>query len=153
MKKRLLNIIADKTRGVLRQALSPTFVIIVLISGLLWYASKLNKEYDTDIPMNIRIDGQKYRLTATVTGRGSTILAQRLSLKRRLSFTLDELSPRPSRKTLGALTIAPTSLQRAINNKIPPGELKIVQVIDAPDFVPPAKEAEKKPKKKEEAAK
>ena len=140
MKKGLLNIIAEKTRNVLRQALSRTFLVCLLCSAVLWYASRLNNEYDTEIPINIRIDGQKYRLTATVTGRGSIILAQRLSLKRRLSFTLDELSPRPSRQTLGALTIAPTSLQRAINSKNT--GLTVVQVIDAPEFIPVVKEGE-----------
>ncbi|MDR2883142.1 MAG: hypothetical protein LBU98_05130 [Alistipes sp.] len=142
MKKSLLNIFAEKTRKVIRQALSPTFLVCLLCSALLWYASRLNNEYDTEIPLNIRIDGQKYRLTATVSGRGSTILAQRLALKRRLSFTLDELSPRPSRQTLGALAIAPTSLQRAINGKIT--NLTVVQVIDAPDFVPEVAEEEQK---------
>jgi hypothetical protein len=150
MKKGLFTIVADKTRRVIRQAASPTFLIIVVISVLLWYATELSKNYDTDIPLNIRIDGQKYRITATVSGRGSSILAQRLSLKRRLAFTLDELSPRPSRKTLGALTIAPTSLQRAINGKI--NDLIIVEVLEAPDFVPPAKEEEENNKEKEAPA-
>ncbi len=144
MKKGLLNIFAEKTRKVLRQALSRTFLVCLLCSAVLWYAGRLNSEYDTEIPLNIRIDGQKYRLTATVTGRGSTILAQRLSLKRRLSFTLDELSPRPSRQNLGALTIAPTSLQRAINSKIT--DLTVVQVIDAPEFIPEAAEEEEETK-------
>jgi hypothetical protein len=141
MKKGLLAIVADKIRGVFRQALSPTFLVILVISVMLWYASKLSKDYTTDIPMNISIDGQKYRLTATVKGRGSTILAQRLSLKRRLSFTLDELSSRRSRETPGAYTITPASLKRAIGEKIS-DDLEITGVIDAPEFIPAAEEGE-----------
>jgi hypothetical protein len=141
VKKRLLTVVADKTRRVVRQALSPTFVVVLLISGLLWYAAKLSKEYETDIPLNIRIDGQKYRVTATVRGSGSAILAQRLSLKRRIGFSLDELSSRASRKTMGALTITPASLQRAINGKI--NGLEVLEVVDAPDFVPSRREEEK----------
>jgi hypothetical protein len=144
VKKRLLTVVSDKTRRVLRQALSPTFVGVLLISGLLWYASKLSENYVTDIPLNVKIDGQKYRVVATVKGSGSTILAQRLSLKRKLNFSLDELSSRVSRKTLGALTITHTSLQRAINNKI--DGLEIVEVIEAPDFVPSGKEEERSEK-------
>lgn len=132
----MLNITGDKVRRVLQQALSPTFLFILLASALLWYTSKLSHQYDTELPLGIRIDGQKYRLTAIVSGRGSAILAQRLSLKRKLSFTLDELSPRPSRTTLGALTIAPASLQKAINGKI--SDLVVVEVIDAPEFIPSA---------------
>ena len=131
--------IGDRVRGVFRQFLSPTFLFILLGSAMLWYVSKLGNNYDTEMPLNIRIDGQKYRLTANVSGRGSTILAQRLSLKSRLSFTLDELVSRPSRDNPGALTITPVSLQRAINGKI--SDLTVVEVTKAPDFVP--EEAEK----------
>ncbi len=134
MKKSVLNITGESVQKVLRQAISPTFLTMLLIAALLWYTSKLSDVYDYEMPLNIRIDGQKYRLTAIVKGRGSSILAQQLSLKRRLNFTLDELSPRKSRQTIGALTISPTSLQGAINGKI--SDLSIVQVVDAPEFVP-----------------
>jgi hypothetical protein len=140
MKRSLLNIIGDRTRNVLRQALSPTFLLILLGSALLWYTSKLSYEYTTDMPLGIRIDGQRYRLTATVKGRGSDIIAQRLSMKSRLVFTLDELASRRSTDTPGALIITKTSLQNAINGKIK--DLKIVQVTDAPLFVPRAARAE-----------
>ncbi len=138
MKKGLLNITGDQVRKVLREALTPTFLIILAGSALMWYASRLSIEYTTEMPLSIRIDGEKYRLTAMVTGRGSVILAQRLSLKRKLNFVLDELSSRPSRETPGSLTITGTSLQRAINGKI--SDLTVVEVIEAPEFVPPAAE-------------
>ncbi len=142
MKKGLFNITREGVRGVLRQALSPTFLIILLGATLSWYASKLSSEYTTEIPFGIRIDGQKYRLTAVVSGRGSVILAQRMSLKHKLRFTLDELSARDSRTTLGASTISRPSLQNAINGKIS-GDIRIVQVTEAPEFVPHVVEAEK----------
>ena len=135
MKKGLLNITGDQIRKVIREALSPTFLVILAGSALMWYASMLNNDYTTEMPLGIRIDGQKYRLTATVSGRGSAILAQRLALKRKLRFSLDELSSRPSRETAGALTITNTSLQRAINSKIT--EITIIEVIEAPEFTPP----------------
>lgn len=140
MKKGLLNITAEGVRRTLREALSPTFLIILLGAALLWYTSKLSHKYDAEIAMGIRIDGQKYRLTAIVRGRGSAIVAQQLSLKTPLSFTIDELSQRHSRKNLGAFVIAPASLQKAINGKINSDELVIVQVTDAPEFTPPAME-------------
>ncbi|MDR2912602.1 MAG: hypothetical protein LBV38_04795 [Alistipes sp.] len=141
MKKKLQNITRDRAQKTLRQALSPTFLFILMGAALLWYTTKLGYEYSTEIPVNLRIDGQRYRLTAIVSGRGSTILAQQLSLKSALSFTLDEFSSRPSRETPGALTITPASLQRVINGKIT--DLVIVQVVDAPEFVPaPPEEVE-----------
>lgn len=139
MKKGLLNITGENVRKVVREALSPTFLVIFLASALLWYTTKLSSEYTAEMPLTIRIDGQKYRLTAIVSGRGSTILAQRMSLKRKLNLTLEELSPRPSRGILGALTIAPPSLQNAINGKMS-DDLRVVQIVDAPEFIPPAVE-------------
>jgi hypothetical protein len=135
--------VTERIRGILRQALSPTFLIVLLGAAMLWYISKLGEEYTTEIEMGIRIDGQKYRLGVIVNGRGSAILAQQLSLKSRVDLTLDELSPRPSRETLGALTITPASLAKAINNKKISG-LTVMEVTDAPEFTPPgADEAEK----------
>jgi hypothetical protein len=133
----------------LRQALSPTFLVILLGSALLWYVSKLSHEYTTDMPLSIRIDGEKYRLEAVVKGRGSNIVAQRLSLKNRLAFTIDELSSRRSTETPGALIITEASLQKAINGKIK--DLEITQVTDAPEFIPPAVEEVKEPQKAEAA--
>ena len=143
MKRGLLIITGDQIRKVFREALSPTFLIILLGAALLWYTSKLSNNYDTEIALNVRIDGQKYRFTAIVTGRGSAILARQLSLKRRRSFPLDELSPRPSRETLGALVIAPASLQTAYNGKnTDPDDPVIVEVLEMPEFIPAALEPE-----------
>jgi hypothetical protein len=148
----------DALKKSLKQLVSPIFLLILLGSCLLWYATKLNHEYTTDMPLNVRIDGQKYRLTATVTGRGSVIVAQKLSLKRRLELTLDELSVRRSRETEGALVITPASLQRSINSKIK--DLKIDHVVDAPEFIPapkpepePEKDAKKETKSKDKKSK
>ncbi len=124
----------ENIRKVLRQALSPAFLLILLGSCLLWYTSKLSYDYTTEMPLNVRIDGQRYRLTAIVSGRGSTLVAWRLSLKSRLDFTLDELSAKPSPDTEGALVISPESLQKVLSNHLT--SLQVVEVIDAPEFVP-----------------
>lgn len=134
MKKKQLDIDRERVVKVLRQALSPTFLLILLGSFLLWYTSKLSYDYTTEMPLDLRIDGQRYRITAIVTGRGSVLVGQRLSLKGPLHITLDELSTSPSTETEGALTITAASLQNAINGKT--RELNITQIVDAPDFVP-----------------
>lgn len=130
----------EKIAGVLRQALSPAFLLILFVSCLLWFTTKLGYEYTSQMPLNVRIDGQKYRVTALVQGRGSTLMAQRLSLKSPLNLSLDDLSSRSSRETEGALTITPASLQRAINDVI--NELKVVQIVEAPEFIPAPEEEE-----------
>lgn len=136
------NIDSERLKKLFHQAISPVFIMILMGSCLLWFIKKLDHEYTATIPLNVWIDGQKYRMAAIVTGRGSTIVAQQMSLKSKLHLTLDELSTRRSREKEGALTITPASLGRAINAKI--NGLKVDQVVEAPDFIPaPADETPK----------
>ncbi len=132
---------AENLRKTLGQLLSPAFLLILLGSCLLWYTSKLGYDYTAEIPLNLRIDGQKYRVTAKVSGRGSQIVAQRLSLKSALNVALSDLSYRASPETEGAIMITPASLARAINDQI--AGLVVEEVVEAPDFVPaPVEEPE-----------
>jgi len=149
MKQRLLHTTAEWARRSVRQMLSPTFLVILLAASLMWYTSKLNRPYDTEMGLDIRIDGQKYRMTAIVSGRGTAILARKLSLKRSQNFTLDELSARRSRTNVGAYTFAPASLQKAINDRLG-NDFVVVSVTDAPEFVP--READGKKDKKGSAS-
>ncbi len=145
-----LNINRDSLKKLVQQALSPAFLVILLGSFLLWYMTKLSYEYTTEMPLNVRIDGQKYRVTAIVHGRGSVLMAQKLLLKGKLNLKMDDLSVRQSKNDPHALTITPASLQRAINSEIK--DLDVTQVIDAPDFVPEPK-VEKEARKERRAKK
>ncbi len=129
-----LDINREKVKRWLRLALSPAFILSLLGALILWYTTKLGHTYNHEMPLNVRIDGQKYRLTAIVNGRGSTITAQQLGLKRTLNLSLSELQARPSREISGALTITPASLQTAINAQIK--DLTVSQVVEAPEFTP-----------------
>lgn len=140
MKKGLLkrlNINRESVKRVLRQALSPTFLVCLTGAFLLWFSTELSLEYTTAMPLNLRIDGQRFRVTAIVSGRGSTIVAQRLSLKNKLSLSLDELSKKSSTEREGALVITPASLKKAINAKI--SKLTVDELIYVPEFVPQPK--------------
>lgn len=143
-----LNINKDKVKKVLQQALSPAFLIILLGSFLLWYMTKLSYEYTTEMPLNVRIDGQKYRVTAVVNGRGSVLMAQKLSLKSKINLKTEDLTVRKSKDNPDAFTITPSSLQKAIDAKT--NDLKVVQIIDAPDFIP-VPEAEKESRRERRA--
>ena len=144
-----LNINKDRAKKVLQQALSPAFLIILMGSFLLWYMTKLSYEYNNvEMPLNVRIDGQRYRVTAVVNARGSVLMAQKLSLKGKINLKMDELTVRKSKDDPGALTITPASLQRAIDAKT--SDIKVTQIIDAPDFKPaPAKDKESRKERRE----
>ncbi len=135
MKKGVLSSLGERARRLLRQALSPAFLLILAGSVVLWYTSKLGYDYTTEMPMNVRIDDQKYRLSAIVSGRGSTLVAWRMSLKSRLNISLDELTTSPAPDSLGGgVLIAPESLQKALSDRLT--SLQVVEVIDAPPFKP-----------------
>lgn len=129
----------ERMKGMLGQILSPAFLIILLGSFLLWYMTKLSHEYTTEIPLNVRIDGQKYGITAVVSGRGSLLMAHKLSL-RKVNLHAEELTMRRSKDIPGAMTITNSSLLKAISAKT--GGLKVVQIVDAPDFIPEPEEPE-----------
>lgn len=137
-----LHINRDRVKKVIKQALSPAFLVILLGSFLLWYTTKLNYEYTTEMPLNVWIDGQKYKVTATVSGRGTSLMAQKLSLKSRVNLKLDELSTRRAEDDPDALTFTAKSLQKAINNKIT--DLQIVEIVEAPAFTPESKKETRK---------
>jgi hypothetical protein len=137
-----LNINIESVRKLLGHAISPVFLVLLLSSFVLWYATKLGENYDIEMPLNVRIDGQKYRVTAEVQGKGSTLLAQRLSLKSKISIKLTELKARKSPDSPNTLIITPESLIRAISSKT--NDLKVVQIIEMPDF------QVEKPKEKQE---
>ncbi len=118
----------ESVRKALRQLLSPVFLLILLATTLMWFASELSRQYTTEIPLHIRVEGEKYRLTAVVQGYGSTILAQRLSLNRKPAFTLEELFADPS----GGITLQ--SLVRAIDPRLK--NLTVVQIVEAPGLLP-----------------
>lgn len=146
MRARLLHTVGERARRIVRQMLSPTFLVILLTAAVIWYASKLNNPYDTEMALYIRVDGQKYRVTTIVSARGSAILARKLSLKRLQNFTLEELSARRSRTNVGAYTFAPASLQKAINDRLG-DDFVIVSVVDAPEFVPHSSDRKDKDEK------
>jgi hypothetical protein len=127
-----LNINRESLRALLKHAISPVFLVLLLSSFVLWYTTKLGKDYDIEMPLNVRIDGQRYRVTAQVQGKGSTIMAQRLSLKSKINIKLTELKVRKSPENPNALIITPTSLVKAIDSKT--NDLKVVQIIEMPDF-------------------
>lgn len=135
MKKSILkklNINRESLRELLKHALSPVFLILLLTSFVLWYTTKLGKEYTTQMPINVQIDGRRYKLTAEVHGKGSTLMAQRLALKSKINIALSELSVKPSPDDLSVLVITPASMLKAINAKT--SDIKVLQIIDMPDF-------------------
>jgi hypothetical protein len=127
-----LNINRESISSLLKHALSPVFLLLLLSSFVLWYTTQLSKDYDIEMPLNVRIDGQKYRVTAQIQGKGTTIMAQRLSLKSKINIKLSELKVSKSLDNPDALIITPTSLLRAIDSKT--SDLKVVQIIEMPDF-------------------
>ncbi len=146
---RKFDINKESIKKVVQHALSPAFLIILLGSFLLWYMTKLSYDYNNvEMPLNVRIDGQKYRVTAVVNGRGSVLMAQKLSLKSKINLKMDELTVRKSKDNPDALTITPASLQKAIDAKT--SEIKVTQIIDAPDFIPEPKAEEDTRKEKRE---
>lgn len=126
-----ININKETFRRLLKHALSPVFLVLLLSSFVLWFTTQLGIVYDTEIPINIRIDGQKYRITADVRAKGSTLMAQRLSLKSKISLKSSELTAKPSPDDPAWLIVDEGALRALVNSKTSDLEIKKITTLPA----------------------
>ncbi|MBQ5853306.1 MAG: hypothetical protein IIW53_04355, partial [Rikenellaceae bacterium] len=52
----------------LRNSVSPVFVLLLFASFVLWYITKLDYNYTTDIPVRVNLDGYKFKVECTAEG-------------------------------------------------------------------------------------
>ena len=54
--------------------ISPTFVILLCASFILWYILKLQYTYTTDYSVVVNINGDRLRVPCVVEGKGTNLL-------------------------------------------------------------------------------
>ena len=111
----------------IRRLGKPAFLIILLISFALWYGTKLNYTYRTDMRIPITIGDTTIQVICTVEGIGSRLMMQKM-MPRRHSVVIhpDQVEFVPSQTNDKTRTITPFSLQSAISTQIM--DMKIISV-------------------------
>lgn len=97
-----------------RSRVSTAFLISLGLSLIFWYSGKLQYTYTTEIPMNVVIEGEKYRVTCVVEGTGHNILSARYFGRRTVKLNPAEITTVAIEGEEGARMITPESLQSAI---------------------------------------
>ena len=127
-----------------RNYISPAFVAIFVISFSLWYISKLNYNYTTDLNFKVKVNGERIVVPCVVDGKGSNLIGYGFYISRRVSIPLSELNydivevPVKNEEGVDSLNsemkvrISPISMQDALSIRF--SNLKIVSVGDFNDI-------------------
>ena len=57
----------------LRNYVSPVFLVLLAVSFTLWYISKLNYTYTTDLKIKVKVNGERLIVPCVVEGKGTTL--------------------------------------------------------------------------------
>ncbi len=129
----------------LRNYISPIFLVLLGVSFTLWYISKLNYTYTTDLNIKVKVNGERIVVPCVVEGKGTTLFGYNFYASRRATIPLEELNydvvEVPIVNGEGVvdslakdyrLQISPISMQDAISVRF--SDLKIVSVGDFDDI-------------------
>ncbi len=140
--------IVNRLRALWRRTteyVSPTFVMLLCASFILWYILKLQYTYTTDYSVVVNINGDRLRVPCVVEGKGTNLMGYRMYLQREitiplsdLKYTLTQMMDEESGEVRDdVLLIEPQSIQNAISVRV--SDIKIVSVGDVPPLFPTVK--------------
>ena len=109
-----------------RSKVSTAFLISLGLSFIFWYSGKLQYTYTTEMPLNVVLEGEKYRVTCVVEGTGHSILSARYFERRTVKLNTAEVTIVPVDDEEGTRLVTPESLQGALALRY--SEIKIQSV-------------------------
>ena len=115
-----------------RNSVSPIFVLMLFVSFALWYISKLDYDYTTNIPVRVNIDGYKFKVECTAEGRGSALMAHRFNLVDKTRLNFSRILHAPLAADSCEIVLSPSSLMNAIAITYP--EIRIISIGTVPNI-------------------
>lgn len=112
--------------------LSPAFLVMLALSALMWYLSKLDYTYTAEVPVTIRYEGDKYRVMCMAEGTGRQIVGYRWFAHRALTLDTSKVELLPVEGKDGYFAIEPTSLQNFIS--VHNADLRIISIGTTPEL-------------------
>ena len=82
---------------------TPLFLVMLGLSFVLWYVSKLQYSYTAEVPVVVSVEGDRHRVTCVVQGSGHNILSARYFKRKPVKLKRGdvELIPVEGEVTLG----------------------------------------------------
>lgn len=128
-----------KTRGVFRclwgmlmQYTSPVFLMLILLSTVMWYVAKLSYTYTTQIPIDVSVEDNHFRVYCMMEGSGYRLFAHRYILNDEVRLSLSDIEYAPSIKDKDLYTINQFSLQNAISTR--KNDIRVISIGDIPEM-------------------
>ena len=121
----------------LKSSVSPTFIILMCASFIMWYILKLQYTYTTDYDVLVNIEGERLRVPCVIEGKGTNLLGYRAYMHKEIKIPLTDLKYRIESEVdvaagavVDSVIIDPQSIQSAISVRF--SDIKVVSVGDVP---------------------
>ena len=115
-----------------RHSESPIFVLMLFVSFALWYISKLDYDYTTNIPVRVNLDGYRFKVECTAEGRGSALMAHRFNMVDKTKLSFSRILHAPLAADSCEIVLSPSSLMNAIATTYP--EIRIISIGIVPNI-------------------
>ena len=112
--------------------LSPAFLVMLGLSLLMWYLSKLDYTYTAEVPVSLRFEGEKYRVMCMAEGTGRQIVGHRWFARRAISLDTSKVVLLPVEGKDGYYSIEAGSLQNFIS--VNHSDLRIISIGTPPEL-------------------
>lgn len=130
MKKKLENILKKA-----RKYTSPTFLLLLGFSFLLWLLINLGHTYIAGITVPVRIEDTRIKVRCEAEGTGYRIFAHRILRRSDIKVRMVNLDVAPSSADRSKLVINPSSLKNVISANTK--DLRIISVSEIPEIPSP----------------
>ena len=124
--KNILLIAKDFCVAHIGRKVTPLFLVMLGLSLILWYTSKLQYSYTAEVPVVVSVEGERHRVTCVVQGSGHNILSTRYFKRKPIKLKRSDVVLTPVEGVEGAWEVSPESLLNAIS--IRNADIKIVSV-------------------------
>lgn len=116
---------------------SPTFVILICASFIMWYILKLQYTYTTDLVVLVNIEGEQMRVPCVIEGKGTNLFGYRVYMHKEIKIPLSDLKYTTisdmndaTGEIVDSIIIDPQSIQSAISVRF--SDIKVIAVGDIP---------------------
>lgn len=116
---------------------SPTFVILICASFIMWYILKLQYTYTTDLVVLVNIEGEQMRVPCVIEGKGTNLFGYRVYMHKEIKIPLSDLKYTTisdmndaTGEIVDSIIIDPQSIQSSISVRF--SDIKVIAVGDIP---------------------
>ncbi len=119
-----------------KSSISPAFIMLMCASFIMWYILKLQYTYTTDYSVLVNINGERLRVPCVIEGKGSNLLAYRVTHREikiplnDLKYTIDSQLSVEAATVVDSIIIDPQSMHSAISIRF--SDIKVISVGDVP---------------------